>query len=164
MESVLSWLETSLIIGGIGFLIIRRFFWRLADPARLLRFPMYIIGTGLVWTVWEVAKGEQVTLLAVGIACVEIALVSLTGVAMGLMTQIRKRNGVLSYRLAPYGLVLWGAFIAIRIGSFVVAGRIGAPLLETESAIMVSFGINRLASSVVVKRRIERRDYESEGR
>lgn len=164
MGNALDWFDTFLITVGIGFLIVRRFFWRPADPEKLLRFPVYLIGIGVVWTIWEVVKGEPLTLLAVAIACAEIALVSLTGAAMGSMTQFRKRNGVLSYRLAPYGLVLWGVFIAIRIGSFVLAGKIGASLLDTNSAIMISFGINRLANSLVLRRRIERRDYVAKGK
>ncbi|WP_163570375.1 hypothetical protein [Fodinicola feengrottensis] len=42
----------------------------------------------------------------------------------------------------------------IRVGSFVVAAQVGAHLLETTAAIMLSFGVNRLASSLVVRRRL----------
>jgi hypothetical protein len=155
MESLLGWMDTIAVIAGIGFLISRQFLWRAADAARLFVLPLCIVGAGVVWVAWEVLRGEPLTLLTLAVVCAEAVLVSATGMAMGWMTQIRERNGVLSYRLVPGGLVLWGVFLAIRVGSFVLAGRLGAHLLDTTGAITVSFGINRLANSVVVRRRIK---------
>jgi hypothetical protein len=157
MESLLGWMDTVAVTVGIGFLIFRQVLWRTAEPARLFVLPLCIVGTGVVWVTWEVLRGEPLTLFTFAVVCAEAVLVFATGTAMGWMTQFRERNGALSYRLVPGGLVLWGVFLAIRVGSFVLAGRIGAHLLDTTGAITVSFGMNRLANSVVVSRRIKQR-------
>jgi len=39
---------------------------------------------------------------------------------------------------------------------FALAARLGAPLLETTGAILLSFGLNRPASALVVQRRLAR--------
>ncbi len=41
---------------------------------------------------------------------------------------------------------------------FALAARLGAPLLETTGAILLSFGLNRLASALVVRRRLAWRE------
>lgn len=156
MANTLGWLDTLLITAGIIALIARQFFWRAADPSRLLRLPLFIIGIGVAWAFWEVVNGEPLTLFALAIATTEAVLVFATGSVMGLMARLRERDGAFSYRLASsWGILLWGVFLAIRIGSFVLAGKVGAHLLDTTGMVMVSFGTNRLASSMIVKHRIE---------
>jgi hypothetical protein len=157
MESLLGWIDTIAVTAGICFLVVRQFLWRTADAARLFVLPLSIIAVGVVSVVWEVLRGEPLTLFTLAVVCAEAVLVFGTGTAMGWMTQFRQRGGVLSYRLVPEGMILWGVFLAIRVGSLFLAGRFGAHLLDTTGAIMVSFGINRLANSLVVRRRIEHR-------
>lgn len=161
MANGMDWLDSLLATAGIAVLIARQFFWRRTDPARLLKFPLVIVAVGLVWMSWDLAHGAVLSRLALVVVGAEAALVFLTGVAMGLMTQLRRRGSVLSARLAPAGVGLWGIFLAVRIASFVVAGRAGVHLLDTAGAIMLSFGINRLASAAVLKTRIERRERPS---
>ena len=160
MTSAASWLDTLLITSGIGFLVVRQFFWRAADPAQLLKLPLAIIGIGAAWVLWDSAQGKPLTLLNLAVLGAEALLVFATGCAMGLLTQLREHGGVLSSRLAPSGVVLWCFFLTVRVGSFLLADKLGAHLLDTTGAITISFGLNRLASSLIVKDRIKHRKYE----
>lgn len=162
MEGFLGWIDTVAVTVGIGFLITRQFLWRTADMARLFVLPLSIVGAGVIWVIWEVLQGEPLTLFTLAVMCAEAVLVFATGTAMGWMTQFRERNEALSYRLVPKGLILWGVFLSIRVGSFVLAGKVGAHLLDTTGVITVSFGINRLANSLVVRRRIKQRKLVAE--
>jgi len=75
-----------------------------------------------------------------------------TGAAMGRATRFRDEDG-LRYRLTGPGIALWAVFLAIRVASFVLAGVLGARMLDATGLILVSFGVNRLAAALVVRRR-----------
>lgn len=148
--------DTLLVALGIGWLIVRQFLWRDADPQTILRLPAAIVGVGTLALGQEIAAGGLPTTLALVLLAGEVVLVCLTGSTMGAMTRLAEGNGRLRYRLSPPGVLLWAVFVAIRVGSFVLADRLGAHLLETTGAILVSFGLNRLVSSLVVRRKIRR--------
>ena len=67
---------------------------------------------------------------------------------------VRRASAGLQYRLTRGGVGLWAAFLAIRVGSFLLAEQLGAHLLENSGAILLSFATNRLVSSTIVRRRI----------
>jgi len=138
---------------GIGFLIYRQFRWRDADPGTILRLPLIIVACGVAAVVVDVFRGERLTAMDLTAFVGELVLVSATGTVMGFATRFRGTHGSLQYKLSGWGVALWAAFLAIRIGSLVLASRLSAPLLETTGAIVVSFGVNRVASSTVVRRR-----------
>lgn len=73
---------------------------------------------------------------------------------MGTVTRFRGRQGDLQYRLTRAGLWLWVLFVAIRVGSFVLAARLGAQVADATGILLLSFGLNRLAAVAVVRRRI----------
>ncbi|WP_370935198.1 hypothetical protein [Amycolatopsis sp. cg13] len=135
---------------GIGILIVRQFQWRSAEPRRMLLMPVLLIVVGLVYLGFELGGGfESADWLLVG----ELVLVAGTGTAMGYVTRFRQAGG-LQYRLTGAGIVLWAVFLAVRVGSFALASVLGAHLLDATGLILVSFGVNRLAASLVVRRRI----------
>ncbi|GAB3362809.1 hypothetical protein [Amycolatopsis echigonensis] len=138
-----------LIVVAVGILIVRQFQWRSAEPRRMLLMPLLLIAVGLVYLGFEVRGLQRADWLLVG----ELVLVAGTGAAMGCVTRFRRAGG-LQYRLTGAGIVLWAVFLAIRIGSFALAGVLGAQLLDATGLILVSFGVNRLAASLVVRRRI----------
>jgi len=131
---------------GIGFLIYRQFRWRDADPGTILRLPLIIVACGVAAVVVDVLRGERLTAMDLTASVGELVLVSATGTVMGFATRFRGTHGSWQYKLSGWGIALWAAFLAIRIGSLVLASRLSAPLLETTGAIVVSFGVNRVAS------------------
>lgn len=142
-----------LLVGaGVTVLIVRQFLWRSAEMHRMLRMPVIVIGAGVVYLVIEL-RHRLVWSSADWLVFAELLLVAITGTIMGYVTRFRTVEGRLQYRLTRPGLALWAAFVGIRIGSFALAHLIGAHLLETTGMILVSFGANRLAASLVVRHR-----------
>lgn len=137
---------------GIGFLIIRQFIWRSARLDRMLRMPIVTIGAGVVYLVIELAGGFA-WVPADWLIVTEFGLVAVTGTAMGYATHFRRTHDSLQYRLTWVGIVLWALFVAVRIGDFALARVLGANLAATTGLILLSFGINRLAAIIVVRRR-----------
>lgn len=142
-----------IVVLGILFLIVRQFLWRDARAHRLLRLPVIVIDLGIVLVVWNVIQGEVFTDLDALMLFAELVLVAATGSIMGRSTVFRRVQGLLQYKLNRWAIALWALFIAIRVGSFLLAAHLGAHVLETSGAILISFGGNRLASSLVVLRR-----------
>jgi hypothetical protein len=143
---------------GIVVLIARQFIWRTADPRTLLRLPLALLSIGTLTLGQEVFGGAALTAHTSALLAAELALVALLGATMGGLMQLRADDTGWRYRLSPRGIALWALFVAIRVGMFALAARLGAPLLETTGAILLSFGLNRLASALIVRRRLAGRD------
>jgi hypothetical protein len=140
---------------GIAILIVRQFIWRSAELRRMLRLPAIIMAVGLGYLVIELWGGFR-WVPGDWLIAGELALVALTGTAMGRVTRFRTDQGGLQYKLTTPGLALWAVFIGIRVGMFYLAGALGANLTDQTGLILLSFGVNRLAAAVVVRRRARR--------
>ncbi|HUR94306.1 MAG TPA: hypothetical protein VMY76_06970, partial [Gemmatimonadales bacterium] len=145
--------DDALVVVGIAVLIARQFIWRPAQLHRMLRLPLILIGAGMAYLVVELSDegfrwvpGDRVILG-------ELALVALTGTAMGYVTRFRTYQDHLQYKLTAPGIGLWLIFVAIRIGSLYLAAALGANLGDTTGLILLSFGLNRLAAVLIVRRR-----------
>lgn len=144
--------DDAIITVGIAFLIIRQFIWRSARLDRMLRMPVIVIAAGIVYLIIELAGGFA-WVPADWLIIAELGLVAITGTAMGYATHFREANDHLQYRLTWIGIILWGVFVGVRIGNFVLASALGANLAAATGLILLSFGINRLAAIAVVRRR-----------
>ncbi|MBG0738030.1 hypothetical protein IV500_01075 [Paeniglutamicibacter antarcticus] len=111
-----------------------------------------IIAAGIVYLLFELSGGISWR-TADWLVVAELGLVAFTGTAMGYATNFRSAGGQLQYRLTGTGIFLWGLFIVIRIADFALAGALGANLADATGLILLSFGINRLAAILVVRRR-----------
>lgn len=139
---------------GIAILIIRQFIWRSAQLNRMLRVPVLIIGAGIASLVFELWGGFPWA-PADWLILPELGLVAIAGTAMGYATHFRTAGGRLQYRLTWTGIILWAIFVTIRIGNFALASTLGANLADATGLILLSFGVNRLAAIMVVRRRAE---------
>ncbi|MDJ0356621.1 hypothetical protein [Paenarthrobacter sp. PH39-S1] len=144
--------DEAIITVGIAVLIIRQFIWRSARLDRMLRMPVIVIGAGIVYLIIELAGG-LIWVTADWLIIAELGLVAITGTAMGYVTHFRKANDHLQYRLTGIGVILWAVFVVVRIGNFALASVLGTDLAAAKGFILLSFGINRLAAIVVVRRR-----------
>jgi hypothetical protein len=145
-----------LVGAGIVVLIGRQFIWRSAELRRMLVLPLVIIAVGTVYLVAELGAGS---LSGAGdwVILAELALVALTGTAMGYVTRFRTQQDRLQYKLTTPGLLLWVVFVGLRLGSFYLAAALGARLAATLGPILLSFGVNRVAAVLVVRRRARAR-------
>ncbi|SMQ71277.1 hypothetical protein SAMN06295909_2521 [Plantibacter sp. VKM Ac-1784] len=147
-------LDDVIIAAGIIILIVRQFIWRSTQLHRMLLLPVVIIAAGLVYLVIELWGGfgwAAADWIIIG----ELVLVTVTGTVMGLVTRFRTTDAQLQYKLSPAGIWLWALFIVIRVGSFYLASVLGANLAEATGLILLSFGANRLAAILVVRKRAE---------
>ncbi|MBF4571982.1 hypothetical protein ITJ64_05575 [Herbiconiux sp. VKM Ac-1786] len=147
-------LDDVIIAAGIIILIVRQFVWRSTQLHRMLRMPVVIIAAGLVYLAIELWGGFG-WVAADWVIIGELVLVTVTGTVMGLVTRFRTANAHLQYKLSPAGILLWALFIVIRVGSFYLASVLGANLAEATGLILLSFGANRLAAILVVRKRAE---------
>lgn len=145
-------LDDVVIVAGIVWLIIRQFVWRSTDLHRMLRLPVLILAGGLVYLVVELWSGFRWA-GADWIVLGELLLVAVTGTVMGCATRFRAVDDRLQYRLSTAGLWLWLLFVGIRVGSYLLASALGASLADATGLILLSFGVNRLAAVIVVRRR-----------
>jgi hypothetical protein len=122
----------------------------------MLLLPAIVIAYGVGSVGWDVWHGERLITVDFAVLAGELVLVCCTGAVMGLRTKFRRVDEKLQYKLDIWGILLWAVFIAIRLGSFALSTHLGAHLLETTGAIMISFGINRVACSIIVRRRSAR--------
>lgn len=140
-------------VGGV-VLVVRQFLWRSAELHRMLRLPVVLVAVALAYLAVELRSGFRWVpgdWVVVG----ELALVALTGTAMGHVTRFSAERGQLRYRLTVPGLWLWAGFVAIRLGSYGLASALGADLADATGLILLSFAVNRLAAVLVVRRRAE---------
>ncbi len=147
-------LEDVIVTAGIIVLIVRQFIWRSTQLHRMLRLPVVIIAVGLAYLVIELWGGFR-WVAADWIIIGELLPVMVTGTIMGIVTRFRTVDDHLQYKLSPAGIWLWGLFIVIRVGSFYLASVLGASLAEVTGLILLSFGANRLAATLVLRRRAE---------
>lgn len=144
--------DDSLITAGIAFLVARQFLWRRTELDRMLRLPLLVIAAAAVYLVVEFRSGfgwVAADWLIVG----ELMLVTVTGTAMGYVTQFRRHDHQLQYRLTTAGVVLWVVFLLLRAGDITLADHLGADTAKATGLILLSFGLNRLAAIAVVRRR-----------
>lgn len=141
---------------GIAILIVRQFRWRSTDLRRMLVLPLVIIAVAVVYLVAELRaepRGGAGDWVILG----ELAMVALTGTAMGYVTRFRTHQDQLQYKLTTPGLLLWVVFVGLRLGSFYLAAALGARLAAALGPILLSFGVNRVAAVLVVRRRARAR-------
>jgi hypothetical protein len=146
--------DNLIITVGIAVLVVRQFLWRSAELRRMLRLPSLVIAAGVGYLVAELWAGFQWVpgdWFIVG----ELALVAITGTAMGYVTRFRSVDKRLEYRLTGPGVGLWAVFVGIRLGFFLLATAFGAGLAGATGLILLSFGVNRLAAILVVRHRAE---------
>ena len=141
-----------LVLAGVAVLIVRQFVWRPADPRRILRTPLAVLGAGAVLTVVQLHVGRWEA--ADWILLAELVLVAMTGAALGSVTRFRGTGADVRYRPTGPGLALWLGFIGIRAASFALASALGADVGGASGLVLLSFGVNRLGASLVVRRRL----------
>lgn len=146
--------DDALIAIGVAVLIARQFIWRSAQLKRMLRMPFALIAAGCVYLALELWGGFH-WVAADWLVVAELALVAVTGTVMGCATHFRWAGVRLQYRLTGAGVILWAVFVGIRVANFALANLLGADLSEATGLILLSFGVNRLAAIVEVRRRAE---------
>ena len=74
----------------------------------------------------------------------------LIGLALGAITRLGSRDGVLWAKMPPRGLWLWAALIAWRGLIMVIAARAGAHVAASTTPLLFTLGLNRLGQAAII--------------
>ena len=143
----MSVLTVLVVIGIIVYVIGQQLVGSALRGKRLVVLPALLTLVGIV----EVAGngshpgGTDIVLLSVSAA---IAIAS--GVALGTITRLERRDGYLWAQLPKSGLWLWGGLIVSRLLISGVGHAAGAHVAAGSAAILLMLGLNRGAQALVV--------------
>lgn len=162
-----------LIIALIGWIGYKQLTWRAVDLARMWQMPALLALGGIV----ILANTPGITAMTgtdIAVLLIEIAISVGVGALMGVMATFRPlgreatdryaqgRRGrplgaiTLESRTGVWGLVLWVALIAVRIGIDVLASMAGSELAASTGVILIVVAANRAARVAVFSYRVGR--------
>jgi hypothetical protein len=133
--------------------------WRPAVPGALMRAPLII---GVVGVFLLVQQRTVLTGLDAAVLVVELVISLGIGAWMGAIAHFRRipaaAGAPVSYetRTGWWGLVLWIAVIAVRVGFDVVATGLGAHAATTTGVIVLLLAANRFARAGMIGLRVDR--------
>ena len=141
----MSWLEVLAVIGIIGFVIYRQLAGQLLQGKRLIVLPAVVTVIGFFDLRGHHLGAADIAWLTVGAAGS-----LLIGMALGLITRLESRGGVLWGKLPLRGLWLWVALFAWRVLIMVLAARTGAHVAASTTPLLFTLGLNRLGQAAVI--------------
>ena len=142
----MSWLEILAIIGIIGFVIYQQIAGQKVQGKRLVVLPavLTIIGFADLHGARHLHPADYVWLTVGAIGSL------LIGLALGAITRLGSRDGVLWAKMPLRGLWLWAALIAWRVLIMVIAARTGAHVAASTTPLLFTLGLNRLGQAAVI--------------
>ena len=142
----MSWLEILAVIAVIGFVIYQQIAGQQVQGRRLVVLPavLTIIGFADLHGARHLHPADYLWLTVGAIGSV------LIGVALGAVTRLGSRDGVLWAKLPLRGLWLWAALIAWRGLIMVIAARAGAHVAASTTPLLFTLGLNRLGQAAVI--------------
>lgn len=153
-------IETIIIaLAVIGFVTYRQTRWQPVDPSRLFRMPAILAAAGL-FTIWGTIRtlpmGWHPGTADVAVLVAELGTGLAAGLLMGRLATIRTEHGVVQTRLSGQGLVVWFAFIGLRVGFGFLAVLVGATFAAQPGATLLVVALIKLVQSVIVRERVIR--------
>lgn len=141
----MSWLEGLLVIGIIGFVIFQQLAGQLLRAKRVVALPAVLTVVGFLDMRGHHLGAADIVWLAVGAAGSV-----LIGLALGLITRLESRDGVLWGKMPLRGLWLWGALLGWRVLIMLLAARTGAHVAASTTPLLFTLGLNRLGQAAVI--------------
>ena len=157
----MSWLEVLAVIGIVGFVIYQQIAGQKLQGKRLVVLPVVltIIGFADLHGAKHLHPADYVWLAVGAIGSL------LIGLALGAITRIGSRDGVLWAKLPLRGLWLWAGLVAWRVLIMALAARTGAHVAASATPLLFTLGLNRLGqAAVIVPRAMRGRDRDASGR
>ena len=142
----MSWLEILAVIGIIGFVIYQQIAGQKIQGKRLIVLPAVLTVIGFIDL--HGAKGlHHADYLWLTVGAIGSVLI---GLALGAITRLSSRDGVLWAKMPPRGLWLWAALFAWRGLIMVIATRSGAHVAASTTPLLFTLGLNRLGQGAVI--------------
>ncbi len=145
----MSWLEILAVVGIIGFVIYQQIAGQKIQGRRLVVLPavLTIIGFADLHGVRHLHTADYLWLTVGAIGSL------LIGLALGAITRLGSRDGVLWAKMPLRGLWLWVALFAWRGLIMVIAARAGAHVAASATPLLFTLGLNRLGQAAVIASR-----------
>ncbi len=142
----MSWLEILAVIAVIGFVIYPQIAGQKIQGKRLVVLPavLTIIGFADLHGAKHLFAADYVWLTVGAIGAL------LIGLALGAITRLGSRDGVLWAKMPLRGLWLWAVLIAWRGLIMVIAARTGAHVAASSTPLLFTLGLNRLGQAAVI--------------
>jgi hypothetical protein len=140
-----SWLEVIAVIGIIGFVIYQQLAGQPLRGKRLVVLPAVVTVIGFFNLRGHHMGRPDIAWLAVGAAGS-----LLIGLALGLITRLESRDGVLWGKMPLRGLWLWAGLVAWRVLIMTLAARTGAHVAASTTPLVFTLGLNRLGQAAVI--------------
>jgi hypothetical protein len=143
----MSAIEILAVIGIIGYIIFRQVQGESLRGKRAVLLPAILTVIGFV----DLTSGGA-HLGPADIFCLVIGTAgsAAIGLAFGAVTRLESRGGHLWAQLPKSGLWLWVAMVAWRVLVMVAAVALHAHVAGSESTLLFSLGVNRLAQAAVI--------------
>jgi hypothetical protein len=142
----MSGLEILVVIAIVGFVLYQQLKGQALRLKRAVVLPAVVTVIGFVDLRHAGhLRPADVLWLTVG-AAGAIAI----GLALGVITRVYSRDGVLWARLPMAGLWLWGGLVAWRVLIMLVAKGMDAEVAGSVTPLLFMLGLNRLAQAAVV--------------
>ncbi|GAB3799949.1 hypothetical protein GCM10028798_13740 [Humibacter antri] len=159
-----------IIVALVVWVGYRQLTWRAVDAGRMWRLPAILAIAGLA-TLGSMTNLKSLTGTDIAVLCGELVISLGLGAAMGAIARFRPltADGVRLYREAHandrrpsmslvtletrtgwFGIALWIALIAVRIGIDALAGMAGSHLAASTGVILLMVAANRLARVGVI--------------
>jgi hypothetical protein len=145
-------LEGLIVLALLALILRQQLRWRSA--ARMLRIGTVLSVIGALMVFQQIGQ-SRLDPFALGYLVLTALFAVAAGFVMGLVSTVRSgADGSLEMRGGWWGLALWVAYIAVRVGmSFAVVVLSGSQSSRTTGLILLSVGLARLASAAVATRR-----------
>ncbi len=142
----MSWLELLLVVAIIGFVIYQQIAGQQVRGRRLVVLPAVVTVIGFLG-LHGAGHLDHADYLWLTVGAVGSVLI---GLALGAVTRLGSRDGVLWAKLPLRGLWLWAALIGWRVLIMVIAARTGAHVAASSTPLLFTLGLNRLAQAAVI--------------
>ncbi|MFE5775258.1 hypothetical protein [Brachybacterium sp. NPDC056505] len=145
-------LEGLIVLAALGLILYRQLQWR--EVARMQRLGGILSVVGAVMVLQQLRQ-SQIDPVTLGYLVLTAVFAVGAGLVMGLVSTVRTgADGSLEMRGGWWGLALWIAYIAVRVGmSLAVVALSGSQSSRTTGLILLSVGLARLVSSAVATHR-----------
>lgn len=142
----MSWLEILAVITIIGFVIYQQIAGQKVQGRRLVVLPavLTVIGFAGLHGARHLRPADYLWLTVGAIGSL------LIGVALGAITRLGSRDGMLWAKMPLRGLWLWAALIAWRGLIMLIAARAGAHVAASTTPLLFTLGLNRLGQAAVI--------------
>ncbi|HTW43598.1 MAG TPA: hypothetical protein VMD79_14930 [Solirubrobacteraceae bacterium] len=143
----MSLLTVLVVVGIIVFAIGQQVLGSALSGKRLVVLPAVLTVLGILDISAQKSHTDATDIV---LLVVSAAIAIATGVALGAITRLERRDGHLWAQLPKRGLWLWGALVLSRLTITAVAHADGAQLAGGTAAILLMLGLNRAAQALVV--------------